>query len=139
MMDLQTKEEAEVEYRNWCNKAPTCDEYFDSLFKANKEQKYAQKQKENWKSYLLSCTDDEFLKQMQNVFEKNCHLPKRPELSQITKKIVLRLSCLQTQLVYLPENKKLGNETFLNGNADKNMPGKENRVADHLAWFSIIV
>ena len=54
MMGLQTKEEEEVEYHNWCNRAPTCDEYFDSLVKANKEQKYAQKQKESWKSYLLS-------------------------------------------------------------------------------------
>ena len=70
MMGLQTKEEAEVEYHNWCNRAPTCYEYFDSLVKANKKQKYAQRQKESWKSYLLSCTDDEVLKQMQDMFEK---------------------------------------------------------------------
>ena len=46
MMGLQTKEEAEVENHNWRNRAPTCNEYFDSLVKANKEQKYAQKQNE---------------------------------------------------------------------------------------------
>ena len=56
MMGLQTKKEAEVEYHDWCNRASTCDEYFDSLVKANKEQKYTQKQKESWKSYLLPCT-----------------------------------------------------------------------------------
>ena len=53
MMGLQTKEEAEVEYYNWCNRTPTCNEYFDSLVKAKKEQKYTQKQKESWKSYIF--------------------------------------------------------------------------------------
>ena len=47
MMGLQTKEGAEVEYHNWCNRAPTCDEYFDLLVKAKKSRNTLRSRKKN--------------------------------------------------------------------------------------------
>ena len=126
MMGLQTKEEAEVEYHNWCNRAPTCNEYFDSLVKANKEQKYAQKQKESWKSYLLSCTDDEVLKQMQDIFEKKFPPSKKIRIVPDNEEYCLETKLPANTVFASPKKaKESGNMTFLNGNENKNMPGKE--------------
>ena len=87
----------------------------------------------------MLCTDDEVLKQMQDIFEKKLPPSEKTRIVPDNEEDCLETKLSANTVVVSPEkDKESGNATFLNGNANKNMPEK-NRVADHLAWFLIIV
>ena len=74
----------------------------------------------------MSCTDDEVLKQMQDIFEKKLPPSKKPKIVPDNEEDCLETKLSTNTVVVFPEKaKELGNVTFLNGNANKNMPGKE--------------
>ena len=77
---------------------------------------------------------------MQDKFEKKLPPSKKTKIVPDSKKYCLETKLPANTVVVSPKKaKESSNITFLKKTVNKNMPGKENRVADHLAWFSIIV
>ena len=77
---------------------------------------------------------------MQDIFEKKLPPSKKTRIVPDNEEYCLETKLPANTVVVSPKKaKESGNVTFLNGNSNKNMYEKKNRVADHLEQFSIIV